>query len=250
MKRIAMLFVSAALLLTMAACERKADGSKTTASIPTQVDNTPQQTEVTTTTTGVEEAEEVTCSTNELPSSSTLPPQVTTQTSHVHNYSAAVIEPSCTAEGYTEYICSCGDKHKGNYTATVGHSFTDDVIAPTDEAQGYTKHTCLRCGFSYNDTYTDALPARWDTEAAVADLCARANAYIESVGCIVDPNAESWCAPRYTGVNGVDEEICYRAVLNEIDTYWAEGKTHLYVYYLPYADAFRIYVAYNTIISG
>lgn len=176
------------------------------------------------------------------PTAETTPP-------HAHNYIATIVASTCTEGGYTEHTCACGENYHGAYTATLGHSFADEVIPPTTTSQGYTRHTCLRCGYSYEDSYTDALPSRWDTEEAVADLCRRANAYIEAVGCILDPTAGSWAAPRYTGVKGVDMETCYQAVLAEIETYRAEGKTHLYVYYLPYADAFQIYVAYNLIIS-
>lgn len=171
------------------------------------------------------------------------------QPPHAHHYVAAMVAPTCTEGGYTEHTCACGVSYRDAYTTALGHSFTDEVIPPTTTSQGYTRHTCLHCGYSYEDSYADALPSRWDTEEAVADLCRRANAYIEAVGCVPDPTAGSWAAPRYTGVSGVDFETCYQAVLAEIETYRAEGKTHLYVYYLPYADAFQIYVAYNLIIS-
>lgn len=178
----------------------------------------------------------------ELSNESAQPP-------HAHHYVSTIVAPTCTEGGYTEHTCVCGESYRDTYTDALGHSFTDEVIPPTTTSQGYTRHTCLHCGYSYEDSYTDALPLRWDTEEAVADLCRRANAYIEAVGCVLDPTASSWAAPRYTGVSGVDFETCYQAVLAEIETYRAEGKTHLYVYYLPYADAFQIYVAYNLIIS-
>lgn len=171
------------------------------------------------------------------------------QPPHAHHYVAAIVAPTCTEGGYTEHNCVCGESYRDDYTTALEHSFTDEVIPPTTTSQGYTRHTCLRCGYSYDDSYTDALPLRWDTEEAVADLCRRANAYIEAVGCVLDPTAGTWAAPRYSGVSGVDCETCYQAVLAEIETYRAEGKTHLYVYCLPYTDAFQIYVAYNLIIS-
>ena len=171
------------------------------------------------------------------------------QPPHAHHYVSTIVAPTCTDGGYTEHTCTCGESYRDTYTDALGHRFTDEVIPPTTTSQGYTRHTCLHCGYSYEDSYIDALPSRWDTEEAVADLCRRANAYIEAIGCVPDPAAGSWAAPRYTGVSGVDCETCYQAVLAEIETYRAEGKTHLYVYYLPYGDAFQIYVAYNLIIS-
>lgn len=179
-------------------------------------------------------------------------PEATTAASqppHTHNCIAAIVAPTCTDGGYTEHACTCGENYRDTYTTALGHSFTDEVIPPTTASQGYTRHICLRCGYTYDDNFTEPLPSRWDTEEAVADLCRRANAYIETIGCVSDSTASSWAAPRYTGVKGVDMETCYQSVLAEIETYRTEGKTHLYVYYLPYADAFQIYVAYNLIIS-
>ena len=43
-----------------------------------------------------------------------------------HIYSKTVKKPTCSAEGYTEYKCACGDNYKGDYTsATHNHSFIE-----------------------------------------------------------------------------------------------------------------------------
>ena len=170
---------------------------------------------------------------------------------HIHSYLSFQSEPTCTESGFTEYRCNCGASYTNEDSLALGHCFSSEVVPPTLEEAGYTCHICQRCGYTYCDTYTEPIPpSRWDSEEAVAALCAEANAYIASVGCVVDPSAGCWCAPRYTGVPGVDRTLCYQAVCSEIDTYRAEGKTHLYVYFLPYGDAFQIYVAYSIVISG
>ncbi len=51
---------------------------------------------------------------------------------HVHNYTAAVTAPTCTAKGYTTHTCSCGDSYIDSYTNALGHSYTNGV--------------CTRCG--------------------------------------------------------------------------------------------------------
>ena len=51
---------------------------------------------------------------------------------HVHNYTAAVTAPTCTAQGYTTYTCTCGDSYVGSYTNALGHSYANGV--------------CDRCG--------------------------------------------------------------------------------------------------------
>ena len=113
-----------------------------------------------------------------------------------HDYSDSVVDPTCTAQGYTLHICSrCYDSYKDTYTNATGHSFgdwtttkkatctedgkkerscsyckavdsetinalghsyTEDVVDPTCTAQGYTLHTCSRCYDSYKDTYPNA----------------------------------------------------------------------------------------------
>ncbi len=44
---------------------------------------------------------------------------------HVHNYTAAVTAPTCTAQGYTTYTCTCGDSYVGSYVDAIDHSYAD-----------------------------------------------------------------------------------------------------------------------------
>ena len=53
---------------------------------------------------------------------------------HTHSYTAAVIAPTCTEEGYTTYTCSCGYSYKDNWIDALGHS--------------YANGSCTRCGAS------------------------------------------------------------------------------------------------------
>ena len=76
---------------------------------------------------------------------------------HEHNYTAHVVPPTCTEEGYTEYVCSCGDSYKSDYTDALGHNYNSVVTEPTCTEQGYTTHTCSRCNNSYVDSYTNEL---------------------------------------------------------------------------------------------
>ncbi len=112
-----------------------------------------------------------------------------------HKYTSKVIAPTCTAKGYTEYVCSaCKHTYKDKYTemtahkygdwtvakkatctedgsktrkcacgktetatiAKIGHTYTSKVVAPTCTAKGYTLHTCSACGNSYKDAETVA----------------------------------------------------------------------------------------------
>lgn len=80
----------------------------------------------------------------------------TDKPAHTHSYTSKVVAPTCTADGYTLYTCSCGDTYKDNAKAKLGHNYSSKVIVPTATAQGYTLHTCSRCGSSYKDDYKPA----------------------------------------------------------------------------------------------
>ena len=66
---------------------------------------------------------------------------------HVHNYTSAVMAPTCTEKGYTTYTCTCGDTYTGNEVAALGHNeVTDNGYAATCTEAGLTDGThCDRC---------------------------------------------------------------------------------------------------------
>jgi hypothetical protein len=114
-----------------------------------------------------------------------------------HNYQATVVDPTCTAKGYTLHKCSrCGSSYKDNetamiahswnagtvttsptctttgvktYTCTVckttktetikalGHTYTTTVVKPTYKTEGYTLHECSTCHTSYKSDVTAKL---------------------------------------------------------------------------------------------
>ena len=61
-----------------------------------------------------------------------------------HEYvEGSVHAPTCTAEGYTEYICTlCGESYPDNYTECAKHTYSEVVIEPTCTHEGYTTHFC------------------------------------------------------------------------------------------------------------
>lgn len=44
-----------------------------------------------------------------------------------------------------------------NITPCSEHNYINKIVSPTCTAKGYTTHTCSKCGYTYNDTYVDAL---------------------------------------------------------------------------------------------
>ncbi len=115
-----------------------------------------------------------------------------------HNYETELILPTCTQQGFTNYVCTkCGDSYKADFTAKlkhtegdwvidrnptcaqegskytecvvcrirlkeepiekIEHSYISKVIEPTCTAQGYTQYTCSTCGDSYMFDFTAKL---------------------------------------------------------------------------------------------
>ena len=69
-----------------------------------------------------------------------------------HSHNAVVIEPTCTAQGYTTYTCHCGDSHIDNYVEALGHTAGDAVVennvAPNCTEDGHYDIVvyCTVCG--------------------------------------------------------------------------------------------------------
>ena len=78
-----------------------------------------------------------------------------------HDYEYKVTLPTCTEEGYAEYVCgTCGDRYEeeGSRTEPTGHAFGEwqTVTAATCLHGGEMKRECEVCGASETE-YTDKL---------------------------------------------------------------------------------------------
>lgn len=113
-----------------------------------------------------------------------------------HNYTSQVVSSTCTEKGYTIHTCeNCGETYKDTFVSEVGHDYTGSittyatcvsdgvltytckecnekktsiipaighdyetsVTSPTYEREGYTLHKCKKCGYSYKDTFVEAI---------------------------------------------------------------------------------------------
>ena len=72
----------------------------------------------------------------------------TEPTEHVHQYTAVVTNPTCTAEGYTTYTCACGHSHVDDKVPAKGHAWGEwETTKPATETEpGEKQHTCTVCG--------------------------------------------------------------------------------------------------------
>ena len=80
---------------------------------------------------------------------------------HSHKYEHHVVEPTCLEGGYTEHICTCGERYQDGFTDALGHGVNvrseENRVEATHEAAGsYDVVTrCGRCGMELNrETYT------------------------------------------------------------------------------------------------
>ena len=67
---------------------------------------------------------------------------------HVHSYTETVVNPSCTAQGYTVHTCACGDTYQDNYVNATGHNWDGGKVTtePTAMDKGVKTFTCKNCG--------------------------------------------------------------------------------------------------------
>ena len=99
-----------------------------------------------------EQSKESIIATEEATSESMVP------TAHEHEYvKDTIVQPTCTAEGYTVYKCECGDTYDSEHTKMLEHTFKETVIAPTTEIEGYTLYTCTICNHSEKDNFTEKI---------------------------------------------------------------------------------------------
>lgn len=50
------------------------------------------------------------------------PGMIHVESSHVHDYQAVVVSPTCTTEGFTTYTCECGDSYTDDFVPALGHT--------------------------------------------------------------------------------------------------------------------------------
>ena len=100
---------------------------------------------------------------------------------HTHTYHAsAVTAPTCTANGYTTYVCDrCFGSRTDDFTDALGHAYPaqGDVTAPTCTEDGYTTYTCTRCTHSYVDDHTAAFGHDYPAEGTVTPPTCSAGGY-------------------------------------------------------------------------
>ncbi len=68
-------------------------------------------------------------------------------TAHLHSYETITVDATCTAAGYTEEKCSCGDVRNHRDIPADGHYYEEKwFLAPTCLSGGYVNYVCSKCG--------------------------------------------------------------------------------------------------------
>ena len=66
---------------------------------------------------------------------------------HTHSYTVLVVAPSCSAGGYTEFTCQCGDQYRKEETPMLPHvwGMWETVKEATIQEEGIQKRCCTNC---------------------------------------------------------------------------------------------------------
>ena len=96
---------------------------------------------------------------------------------HKHSISKTVsenlVEATCTEPGLYDKVeyCECGEElsRESISIQPLGHDYRAVQTPATCTESGYTTYTCMRCGDSYQDSFTDALGHRFVD--GVCDRC-------------------------------------------------------------------------------
>ena len=87
---------------------------------------------------------------------------------HVHSYTSAVTDPTCTEGGYTTHTCSCGDSYTDSETKPLGHDYESGICHICGEKDpDYTEEPELPD--EEDETLRLAGANRWATSLMVAE---------------------------------------------------------------------------------
>ena len=70
---------------------------------------------------------------------------------HSHIYTMIITDPNCTENGYTSFVCGCGDNYTDFIVDPLGHTYEATEIAPTCAKEGSMYYLCA-CGENYKET--------------------------------------------------------------------------------------------------
>ena len=71
-----------------------------------------------------------------------------------HSYSETITAPTCTAQGYTTYLCHCGHSYTDHFVDATGHTFGEWYVVeePTEAKDGLKRRDCSNCTHHEQET--------------------------------------------------------------------------------------------------
>ncbi len=84
-------------------------------------------------------------------STGTVKPEDPVDPPHTHSYGKKVIAPTCTAQGYTVYTCSCGDTYIADYVKKADHDLEKKEVLPNCTVAGVREVHCKNCDYQKVD---------------------------------------------------------------------------------------------------
>lgn len=121
---------------------------------------------------------------------------VQTNPAHRHSYIEKVTAPSCEADGYTTYTCSCGDSYTSDIIAATRHQYGEwyTTQEPTETTTGTAVRKCSVCDNTeiktlgkvtadHQHSYTSAVATAATCESAGVMIytCSCGDSYTESI---------------------------------------------------------------------
>lgn len=111
---------------------------------------------------------------------------------HEHSYADNVITPpTCTTNGYTTHVCTCGEVIVDTYIVPLGHDFDNwtNVFAPSCLEAGMDERCCRRCNavetrnvsaFGHTESSWETIKEPTAAEAGIAvKKCTKCSAVLE-----------------------------------------------------------------------
>ena len=91
-----------------------------------------------------------------------------------HSFTATVVDPTCTTDGYTHYACElCGYTYTGDYVSRLGHTVGEWIIdyEPSCTTSGRKHSECAVCGQQLENIYISSLGHSYVTEITREVTC-------------------------------------------------------------------------------
>ena len=167
------LCLTASVAVTMTACgDDDTDGNKETTPTTTAAD-TVAETDPATTPETPAATDPAETDPAESDPADTDPAETADPCADGHDYTITVVDPTCTEDGYTFYVCKVCDHTEKDDIEPASHKYDNGVVTdPTCTTGGYTTFTCTveGCGYSYQTAKTD--PAhKYDAGVVTAPTC-------------------------------------------------------------------------------